>query len=143
MPRVPRRVDGLICILSFFVMPSENLFAFSALHCSSLKTVTHIHRKIWNERSSDHLANKQRARSGPVVPGFFKIMVQAEAVQEGKAEGNTVNQKRLSPPPSSPGYLSQGIIIAAQLAEMPLVIRREHARAGTTSFSSDLPFSST
>lgn len=41
-------------------MSSENLFAFSALHCSSLETVTHTHRKIWSERSSDHLANKHR-----------------------------------------------------------------------------------
>lgn len=72
--------------------------------------------------------------------GFFKNMVQAEAVQEGKEE-SAMSQKRLSPPPSNSGFLSQGMIITAQLAKMSLVIRRDHARAGIILLSSDLPFS--
>lgn len=77
-----------------------------------------------------------------MVSSFFKNVMQPEAVQEGKAEGSVMSQKRFSPPPSSPGFLSQGMIITAQFAKMSLVIRREHARAGTFIFSSDLPFSS-
>lgn len=42
-------------------------------------------------KSSDHLASKHR--SGPLVPGFFMNMVQAEAAQEGKAEGSAVSKK--------------------------------------------------
>lgn len=45
--------DGLSWMLSFSVKSSENLFACPALHYSSLKTVTHTHRKIWAERSSE------------------------------------------------------------------------------------------
>lgn len=54
-------------------------------------------------------------------------MVQAEAVQKGKAEGSAMTQKRPSSPSSSPGFLSQRMIIAAQLAKMSLVIRRERS----------------
>lgn len=139
MPWVPRSVDGLSCILSFSVMSSKNLFAFPSLCYSSPETVTYTHRKIWSERSSDHLANEHW--SGPLVLAFFKNMVQAEAAQEGKAERSVVSQKRPSSSSSSPGFLSQGMIIAAQLAKMSLVIWRQHARAGTILFPSDLPFS--
>lgn len=124
--------DGLSRILSFSAMSSENLLAFPALRYSPLKSLMLIGK----------FGLTGGTWSGLAFPGCCMNTVRAEAAHEGKAGGRAVTQRRLSPPPSSLGFPIQAMTIAAQLAKMPLVSRREPARAVTALFSSDIPFSS-